>query len=53
MGTLSFSGAIHRCVLLLGSMGAEVAWHVAPRSLPCRMGSTYLARLTGYGTQVL
>ena len=26
---------------------AEVAGHVAMRSLPCHMGSSYLARLTG------
>ena len=29
-------------------IGAEVSWHVALRSLPCHMGISYLARLTGY-----
>ena len=33
--------------LFLGPIGAEVATHVALRSLPCHMGSSYLARLTG------
>ena len=34
--------------LLLGPIGAEVAWPVALRSLPCHMGYSYLARLSGY-----
>ena len=34
--------------LFLGLMGAEVAWHVALTSLPCQMGTSYLAKLTGY-----
>ena len=34
--------------LFLGPIGAEVAWLVALRSLPCHMGTSYLARLTGY-----
>ena len=33
---------------VLGPIGASVAWYVALRSLPCHMGSSYLARLTGY-----
>ena len=28
---------------VLGPIGAEVAWHVVMRSLPCNMGSSYLA----------
>ena len=32
--------------LFLGPIGAEVAWLVALRSLPCHMGYSYLARLT-------
>ena len=39
--------AIWRCALfVLGPLGAEVAWLVALRSLPCHMGSSYLAPLT-------
>ena len=34
--------------LCLGPIGAEVAWLVALRSLPCHMGYSYLARLAGY-----
>ena len=44
-----FYGAIQRCALLvLGHIGADVACLVALRSLPGHMGSSYLARLTGY-----
>ena len=39
--------------LFLGPIGAEVAWLVALRSLPCHMGSSYLAELTGNWTQDL
>ena len=40
--------AILRCALLvLGLIGAEVAWLVALRSLPCHMGYSCLAGLTG------
>ena len=49
MGTLSFmvpSRDVHSIVL--GPIGAQVAWHVAMWSLPCHMGSSYLARLTEY-----
>ena len=46
-GTLSLYSAIWRCALyVLGRIGAEVAWHVAFRSLPCHMGTSYLAGLT-------
>ena len=48
MGVVSFivpSRDVHS--LFLGPIGAEVAWLVALRSLPCHMGSSYLARLTG------
>ena len=49
MNTLSFYSAIWRCALfVLGPIGAEVAWLVALRSLPCHMGTSYLAGLTGY-----
>ena len=49
MGTLSFYSAIWRCALFVpGPIGAEVAWLVALRSLPCHMGTSYLARLSGY-----
>ena len=34
-------------LIVLGPIGTEVAWLVALRSLPCHMGSSYLARLTG------
>ena len=34
--------------LFLRPIGAEVAWLVALSSLPCHMGYSYLARLTGY-----
>ena len=48
MGILSF---IVPCrdvdSLFWGPIGAEVAWLVALRSLPCHMGYFYLARLTG------
>ena len=45
---------LRRCALfVLGPICAEVAGHVAMRSLPCHMGSSYLARLTGNGTQDL
>ena len=38
---------LRRCALfVLGPICAEVAGHVAMRSLPCHMGSSYLARLT-------
>ena len=47
-GLTLFHSAILRCALFfLGPIGAEVAWHVAMRSLPCHMGYSYLARLTG------
>ena len=32
--------------LFLGPIGAEVAWPVALRSLPCHIRYSYLARLT-------
>ena len=32
---------------VFGPIGAEVAWLVALKSLPCLMGYSYLARLTG------
>ena len=54
MGTLSFivlSRDVHS--LFLRPIGAEVAWLVALTSLPCHMGSSYLARLTGNRTQDL
>ena len=45
---------LRRCALfVLGPICAEVAGHVAMRSLPCHMGSSYLARLTGNRTQDL
>ena len=54
MGTLYLYSAIYRCALfVLGPNGAEVAWHVALRSLICHMGTSYLARRTGYSTQDL
>ena len=34
--------------LFLGPIGAEVAWHLKMRSLPCHMRYSYLAGLTGY-----
>ena len=40
------NGDVHS--LVLGPIGAEVAWLVVLRSLPCHMGYSYLARLTGY-----
>ena len=47
-------GTIQRCALfVLGTIGAEVAWFVALSSLPCHMGSSYLARLTRNSTQDL
>ena len=49
MGTPSFivpSRHVHSFVL--GPIGAEVAWHVEMRSLPCHIASSYLALLTGY-----
>ena len=47
MVTLSPKCHLRRCALfVLGPICAEVAGHVAMRSLPCHMGSSYLARLT-------
>ena len=37
----------HSALFVLGPICAEVAGYVAMRSLPCHMGSSYLARLTG------
>ena len=54
MGTPSFivrSRDVHS--LFFGPIGTEVAWYVAMRSLPCHMGSSYLARPTGNLTQDL
>ena len=48
MGILSFivpPRDVHS--LFWDPIGAEVAWLVALRSLPCHMASSYLARLTG------
>ena len=45
MGFLCFYSAIERCALFVsGPIFAEVAWHVALRSLSCHMESSYLAR---------
>ena len=53
-GTLSFIVPSRDVqTLFLGSIGAEVAWLVALRSLLCHTGNSYLARLTGYLTQDL
>ena len=54
MGTLSVYSAIKRCALfVLGPIGAEVAWHETLTSLPCHMGTSYLARQTRHSTQEL
>ena len=54
MVTLSPKCHLRRCALfVLDPICAEVAGHVAMTSLPCHMGSSYLARLTINRTQDL
>ena len=45
--TLSIVPSLGCALFVFGPIGAEVAWLVALRSLPCHMGTSYLARLTG------